>query len=169
MLSREKISNSRQPVVYVMHYHSHIGTIELSSDGISLTGLHFVNEVDAVDDAIDLAVFRQTSQWLDIYFSGRMTDTTQAPPLRLEGTPFQKKVWSQLLTIPYGKTVTYGAIAKRVGCRSAQAVAGAISRNPVSIIVPCHRVVGADGKLTGYSGGIGRKHSLLCIEDGGLF
>ena len=169
MLSREKISNSCQPVVYVMHYHSPIGTIELSSDGTSLTGLYFVNEVDAVDDAIDLAVFRQTSQWLDIYFSGRMTDTTQAPPLRLEGTPFQKKVWSQLLTIPYGKTVTYGAIAKRIGCRSAQAVAGAISRNPVSIIVPCHRVVGTDGKLTGYAGGISRKHSLLCLENGVFF
>ncbi len=169
MLSREKISNSRQLAVYVMHYNSPIGTIKLSSDGTSLTGLYFVNEVDDVDDAMDLAVFRQTSQWLDIYFSGRMTDTTPAPPLRLEGTPFQKKVWSQLLTIPYGKTVTYGAIAKRIGCRSAQAVAGAISRNPVSIIVPCHRVVGADGKLTGYAGGISRKHSLLCIEDGGLF
>ena len=160
---------------YVFHYNSPLGGITLASDGSALTGLwfdgqkYFAQGLDPEHEEKELPVFDVCIRWLDIYFSGRMTDTTPAPPLRLEGTPFQKKVWSQLLTIPYGQTVTYGAIAKRVGCRSAQAVAGAISRNPVSIIVPCHRVVGADGKLTGYAGGIGRKHSLLCIEDGGLF
>ena len=80
------------------------------------------------------------------------------------GTPFQQRVWKQLLEIPYGETITYGDLAKKLGCKSAQAVGGAVGRNPISILVPCHRVVGADGSLTGYAGGVERKDALLKLE-----
>ena len=86
------------------------------------------------------------------------------PPLSLKGTPFQQRVWKELLTIPYGQTVTYGELARRIGCRSAHAVGGAVGRNPISIIVPCHRVVGTDGSLTGYAAGLDRKRALLELE-----
>ena len=80
------------------------------------------------------------------------------------GSAFRQRVWKELLTIPYGQTVTYGELARRLGCRSAQAVGGAVGRNPISLIVPCHRVVGADGALTGYAGGLDRKRALLQVE-----
>ena len=86
------------------------------------------------------------------------------PPLSLKGTPFQQRLWEALLTIPYGHTVTYGELARRLGCRSAQAVGGAVGRNPISIIVPCHRVVGTNGNLTGYAAGLDRKRTLLELE-----
>ena len=101
-------------------------------------------------------------RWLDCYFSGHCPDFL--PPLALQGTPFQRRVWWALMDIPYGATTTYGALARSVGCRSAQAVGQAVGRNPVAIIVPCHRVVGSDGTLTGYAYGLERKEYLLKLE-----
>lgn len=146
----------------------------LSSDGEALTGLFFDGQryfgsmVDAQHEKrAVLPIFKETSRWLDIYFSGRKPDFM--PTLELRGTPFQQRVWKELLTIPYGQTVTYGELACRLGCRSAQAVGGAVGRNPISIIVPCHRVVGADGSLTGYAGGLDRKRALLGLEQKNYF
>ena len=116
----------------------------------------------------ELTIFELTFQWLDTYFNGKEPDFT--PPLSLYGTPFQKMVWEILLTIPYGQTMTYGDIAKRIAEQkgiarmSAQAVGGAVGRNPISIIIPCHRVIGTNGSLTGYAGGIGKKIYLLNLE-----
>lgn len=107
-------------------------------------------------------VFKETCHWLDLYFRGESPDFTLK--LSPKGSPFQQKVWQELLKIPYGQTITYGAIAKRIGCRSARAVGQAIHRNPIAIIIPCHRVIGADGSLTGYASGLNRKEKLLKIE-----
>lgn len=113
-------------------------------------------------------VFKETRRWLDRYFEGQ--DPGFVPPLRVDGTPFQQTVWEILQAIPYGETKTYGEIAARIarlrGIRkmSAQAVGGAVSRNPISLIIPCHRVIGSDGALTGYAGGLDRKEWLLSWE-----
>ncbi len=106
----------------------------------------------------------QAARWLDIYFSGR--DPGFAPPLSLRGTAFERSVWAELMKIPFGQTATYGAIAARLGLPrgAARAVGGAVGRNPVSLVVPCHRVVGANGRLTGYAGGLERKRFLLALE-----
>ena len=115
-----------------------------------------------------MPVVELARKWLDIYFSGREPDIEV--PLHLTGTPFQNEVWELLRTIPYGNTVTYGELTKRLAEKkglprmSAQATGGAVGRNPVSIIVPCHRVVGADGSLTGYAGGVDKKLKLLELE-----
>ncbi|MBR5995679.1 MAG: methylated-DNA--[Eubacteriaceae bacterium] len=159
----------------IAYYESPLGVIELISDGKALTGLRFLgrdhngppikkdgNEKD------DLPVFGKTSHWLDIYFTG--IDPGFVPPLSLTGSSFQLAVWSILLKIPFGRTMSYGEIADIIaherGIRkmSAQAVGGAVGRNPVSLIVPCHRVIGSDGSLTGYGGGIERKLMLLKLE-----
>ena len=114
------------------------------------------------------SVLEETSGWLDIYFSGREPDFT--PPLHLTGSDFRLAVWNLLLQIPYGQTITYKELAARIAeqrgleTMSAQAVGGAVGHNPISIIVPCHRVLGTDGSLTGYSGGIDKKISLLTLE-----
>lgn len=142
-------------------YNSPVGTIILVSDGTSLTALDFGQSQD-VKDQQDLPIFVETRRWLDLYFSGKKPDFT--PPLKPQGTPFQQKVWHELLTIPYGATTSYGAIAKSINCRSAQAIGQAVHRNPISIIIPCHRVIGADGSLTGYASGIDLKQQLLQIE-----
>ena len=116
----------------------------------------------------DAPVLDLTVRWLDSYFSG--TEPTFLPPLNLRGTPFRQRVWHMLLTVRYGQTVTYGDLAKRISEEtgvprmSAQAVGGAVGRNPISIIVPCHRVIGADGSLTGYAGGLSEKRQLLALE-----
>lgn len=151
-------------------YHSPLGTLVLLSDGSSLTGLGFGafgdnQEPGSFDkpDSNDLLVFAETRRWLDLYFSGKQPDFT--PSLKPQGTPFQQKVWRELLTVPYGATVSYGEIARRIGCRSAQAIGQAVHRNPIAIIVPCHRVVGADGSLTGYAAGLDIKQRLLQIEN----
>lgn len=109
-----------------------------------------------------LSVFDRTRRWLDIYFGGR--DPGFTPPLVMRGSGFRKAVWEVLLTIPFGHAMTYGEIARRLGCKSAQAVGGAVGHNSISLIIPCHRVVGADGSLTGYAGGIERKARLLRME-----
>ena len=145
----------------------------MSSDGVALTGLWFEGSRDRVKRQADyverdLPVFRETRRWLDLYFSGRRPDFT--PDFRIDGlTPFREEVLKALLAIPYGETVSYGEIAaaiaeKRGGRMSAQAVGGAVGWNPVCIVVPCHRVVGADGSLTGYGGGVRNKALLLELE-----
>lgn len=154
-------------------YPSPLGDITLESDGISLIGLWFDGRglsADMPDKAYearsDLPVFNEARQWLDIYFKGGIPHFT--PPLRMEGSTFRQRVWQELLKIPYGCQVSYGDIARCLGYRSAQAVGGAVGHNPISLIVPCHRVVGADGSMTGYGGGIDRKIQLLELERKGL-
>ena len=164
---------------YTAHYDSPLGGITLASDGEALTGLWFDGQKFFADttgahceDCTSLPVLAETRRWLDIYFSGRIPSFV--PSLRFECTEFRRRVWEILLTIPYGRTVSYGDIARRIAkqmglaCMSAQAVGGAVGHNPISIIIPCHRVVGSDGSLTGYAGGMGRKQALLQLERGGL-
>ena len=160
-------------MLYASHYASPLGGMTLVSDGTALVGLYFDGQkyfaegLDAKRTQKNLPVFEEARRWLDVYFSGRKPDFT--PPTAPAGTAFQQSVWEILRTIPYGQTVTYGAIARRIeqntGCRmSAQAVGGAVGRNPISILIPCHRVIGADGSLTGYAGGLDKKERLLRWE-----
>ena len=159
---------------YTNRYESPLGRITLAADEIGLTGLWFAGQkydtlyLDREHEEKDLPVFAQAKKWLNLYFSGKEPDFR--PPLHLIGSAFQKEVWERLCQIPYGQTTTYGAIARRLAEKkglakmSAQAVGGAVARNPISVIVPCHRVVGADGKLTGYAGGLDKKTALLRLE-----
>ena len=159
---------------YIHHYVSPLGGITMASDGEHLTGLWFDGQkyfADTLDEAHEekpLPVFDETGRWLDIYFSGKVPDFT--PPLAMKTTDFRKAVWEILLTIPYGQTMTYGEIADRIAGQkglarmSAQAVGGAVGHNAISLIIPCHRVVGANGSLTGYAGGIDKKARLLAME-----
>ena len=158
---------------YIAHCETPLGGITLASDGESLTGLWFDGQkyfgAGLCDELIekDLFVFGEVREWLKIYFGGKQPDFT--PPLSLRGTPFRRAVWEKLLLIPYGKTATYGEIARSLSEEfgrkvSARAVGNAVGHNPVSLIVPCHRVVGANGSLTGYAGGIERKRHLLEME-----
>lgn len=142
-------------------YHSPLGTLVLLSDDEALLGMAFAKTQETVTDE-DGFVFAETRRWLNIYFSGKNPDFM--PPLKPQGTPFQQMVWRKLLSIPYGKTTTYGDIAQRVGCRSAQAIGQAVHRNPIAIIIPCHRVVGSNGLLTGYAYGLSIKRKLLELE-----
>lgn len=142
-------------------YHSPLGTLVLLSDGHALTGLDFAKNQETATGE-DAPIFAETRRWLDLYFSGKKPSFI--PPLKPQGTPFQQKVWHELLNIPYGATVSYGEMARRINCRSAQAIGQAVHRNPISIIIPCHRVIGADGSLTGYASGIDLKQQLLQIE-----
>ena len=159
---------------YVSHYQSPIGRILLAADETCLTGLWFEGQkyfglhLDKEREEKEIPLFQAAKQWLDIYFSG---EEPRIPlPLHLRGTDFQKEVWEILRTIPYGQTMTYGEIAGRLagkkgkGRVSARAVGGAVGHNQISIIVPCHRVVGANGSLTGYAGGIEKKVKLLELE-----
>ena len=159
---------------YTRRYDSPLGGITMAGDGEALTGLwldgqkHFASTLSAVRSDRNLPVFDETVRWLDIYFSGK--DPGLTPKMRLRGTAFQHAVWQVLLTISYGRTMSYGQVAERLagwtGVRraSAQAVGGAVGHSPVSLIVPCHRVIGADGSLTGYAGGIELKAKLLRME-----
>ena len=153
-----------------------LGEIRLRSDGKSLTGLWFVGQVnDAKDNSDieikdDLPIFGQVETWLESYFSGEQTPIKI--PLQPKGTMFQERVWKILQEIPYGETMTYGEIAQRiakekgVATYSAQAVGQAVGKNPISILIPCHRVLGKNGALTGYAGGVHRKEHLLRTERG---
>ena len=146
----------------------------MASDGDALTGLwfegqtHYASTMTGTEQETDLSVFSQTATWLDIYFNGR--DPGFMPPLHFTGSLFRQAVWELLLTIPYGETTTYGALAKRIAAKTdkpvpaAQAVGGAVAHNPISLIVPCHRVTGADSSLTGYAGGLDKKRWLLALE-----
>ena len=148
--------------------------IILTSDGEYLTGLWFVSSRDSNKHTAnsiekELKIFTQTAKWLDMYFSGKAPDFI--PQYRIENlTPFRKEVIDIMLSIPYGKTVTYGEIANKIAKNhavkkmSAQAVGGAVGWNPICLIIPCHRVIGANGSLTGYGGGIKNKISLLESE-----
>lgn len=161
-------------MIYTYRYASQFGSITLASDGEALTGLwfdeqkHFPHKLISESTEADLPIFTQTIKWLDTYFGGKAPDFT--PPISLTATPFRKAVYEILLTIPYGQTMTYGEIAniiaeqKGIERMSAQAVGGAVGHNPISIIIPCHRVVGANGSLTGYAGGLHRKIKLLKLE-----
>ena len=159
----------------IFHYTSPIGGITLASDGEALTGLWFDGQkyfphklVDESTEA-ELPIFTQTCNWLDIYFSGKEPSFT--PLISRRTTPFRKAVYDILLTIPYGQTITYGGVARILAERqgvermSAQAVGGAVGHNPIGIIIPCHRVVGTDGRLTGYAGGLDKKIALLKLEE----
>lgn len=159
---------------YTYHYDSPFGGITLASSGEALTGLWFDKQkyfADTLSDEYEqknLPVFEQTVRWLDIYFSGNAPDFT--PPMDIRTTDFRRSVCNIMLTIPFGKTMTYGEIAGRIARQkgiakmSAQAVGGALGHNPISLIIPCHRVVGSDGSLTGYAGGILIKAELLRLE-----
>ena len=158
----------------IYKYSSPIGSITMASNGTALTGLwldgqkYFAQTLSGAYEEKLLPVFEDTIKWLDIYFGGAVPDFT--PELYVHSTPFRKAVYDILLTIPYGQTMTYGEIAEILAQQtgkkkmSAQAVGGAVGHNPISIIIPCHRVVGADGKLTGYAGGLDRKSFLLDLE-----
>ncbi|MBE6312636.1 MAG: methylated-DNA--[protein]-cysteine S-methyltransferase [Bacteroidales bacterium] len=131
----------------------------------TLIGLHFEQkrEKNVVYDEIELGIIKETYRWLDCYFNGRIPDFV--PPLLIKGTPFQLKVWDYLHSIPYGATVTYGELARRFSCNmSAQAIGHAIGKNPINIIIPCHRVIGIGDRITGYNGGIENKKMLLAHE-----
>lgn len=149
-------------------FASPLGQMVLCCDGTSLTAVTFsgqkYEESHIPADAVwgTCLVLEQTKRWLSQYFSGKIPDFL--PPFRLNGTAFQRKVWKALLEIPYGETVTYGELANRLHCRSAQAIGGAVGRNPISILIPCHRVIGANGSLTGYAGGVEKKEFLLALE-----
>lgn len=151
---------------YTQLIPSPLGNILLSADEIGLTGLWFEGEkyyADALPREHierETPILMDTKRWLDVYFTGREPDFT--PPLHPAGSPFRQAVWQLLLEIPYGQTTTYGALLGDGA--SARAVGGAVGRNPISIIVPCHRVIGADGSLTGYAGGVDRKIRLLALE-----
>lgn len=159
---------------YINHYESPLGGILLAADEAGLTGLwfegqkYFARSLQKEQEEKETPIFEQAKRWLDLYFSGKEPDISV--PLHLLGTDFQKKVWEILRTIPYGHTMTYGEIARCLAAENgssrmwAQAVGGAVGRNPISILVPCHRVVGASGSLTGYAGGLDRKVKLLTLE-----
>jgi len=161
---------------YTAEYKSKLGDITLAADEIGLIGLWFYGQkffarnLDKENKKKELPVFKQAKKWLDIYFSQKEPNFT--PPLHLIGSEFQKEVWQILSEIPYGKTITYGDIASKIASKrglikmSSQAVGSAIGYNPISIIIPCHRVVGKNGNLSGYAGGIDRKIKLLKIEKG---
>ena len=154
---------------YIHHYDSPLGGITIASDGKDLTGLwfdgqkYFADTLEKDHEAKALPVFDQADRWLDIYFSGKAPHFT--PPLRMLGTPFRQKVWQHLLRIPYGQTMTYGEVANAIGSLSARAIGGAVGHNRISLIIPCHRVVGKGNSLTGYAGGIDRKRLLLEMEN----
>ncbi len=159
---------------YISHYKSPLGNILLAADEIGLTGLWFEGQkyyaqaLDKASSEKELPVFEETKRWLDLYFAGKKPDFQV--PLHFVGTEFQREVWEILCEIPYGRTTTYGEIAKRLAAKhglesmSAQAVGGAVGHNKISILVPCHRVLGSNGRLTGYAGGLEKKKALLELE-----
>lgn len=159
---------------YINYYESPLGKLLLSADDIGLTGVwfeeqkYFAQGLKEPYEEKELPVFEDTKRWLTIYFSGKAPDFTV--PFHFIGTDFQKAVWEILRSIPYGKTMTYGEIAKQIALQkgishmSAQAVGGAVGHNKISILVPCHRVVGTNGNLTGYAGGMDKKVKLLTLE-----
>ena len=159
---------------YIYRYESPLGGITIASDGNALTGLwfdgqkYFADGLDKDWEEKALPIFEQTEKWLNIYFSGKEPDFT--PLLKMKTTLFRKAVWESMLTIPFGQTMTYGEIAAQIAKKnglsrmSAQAVGGAVGHNTISLIIPCHRVVGTNGSLTGYAGGIDKKVKLLSLE-----
>lgn len=161
-------------MVSTCHYDSPLGGILLAADEKGLTGLwfegarYFADKLPAEHAQQETPLLAETRRWLDLYFTGRKPDFM--PPLHPIGSAFRQSVWEILLQIPYGKTMTYGEIARElaegrgISRMSAQAVGGAVGHNEISILIPCHRVVGTNGNLTGYAGGIDKKVKLLELE-----
>lgn len=161
-------------MTYIQHYASPLGGILLAANDIGLTGLWFDGQKYYADNLPAEHIERETpiltdaKRWLDVYFTGNEPDFT--PPLHIVGSAFRQKVWMLLLQIPYGQAVTYGELARQLAEKqgaehmSAQAVGCAVGHNPISLIIPCHRVVGTHGSLTGYAGGIDKKIMLLELE-----
>ena len=161
-------------MVYTCMYKSPLGNILLASDEIGLTGLwfegqkYFANTLPKEQMPKETSILTEAKYWLDLYFSGEEPAFT--PPLHPAGSDFRQVVWQILLKIPYGETMTYGKISREmakiqnVPYMSAQAVGGAVGHNAISIIIPCHRVVGTNGSLTGYAGGMDKKIALLELE-----
>ena len=161
-------------IVYTCTYSSMLGNILLAADDIGLIGLwfegqkYFANTLPDEQISQETEILTEAKKWLDVYFSGK--EPTFTPPLHPAGSEFRQAVWQILSEIPYGQTITYGEIARKMARMkntshmSAQAVGGAVGHNEISIIIPCHRVVGTNGSLTGYAGGIDKKISLLELE-----
>ena len=161
-------------MTYTQHYDSPLGGILLAADEIGLTGLWFdgqkcfAGNLPAEHTEQKTPALAEARRWLDVYFTGKAPEFL--PPLHPIGSAFRRSVWEILLQIPYGQTTTYGEIARLLAEKrglsklSAQAVGGAVGHNEISIIIPCHRVVGTNGSLTGYAGGIGKKRRLLELE-----
>lgn len=149
-------------------YDSPLGEMRLCCDEEGLRAVVFTGQkyedLHIPKDAVQgtHSILEGTKVWLSQYFDGKIPDFL--PPFRLNGSAFQLRAWEALIKIPYGETVTYGELAKQLGCKSAQAVGGAVGRNPISILIPCHRVVGTNGALTGYAGGVEKKEFLLNLE-----
>ena len=184
----KKVASADSKIAYTSQYDSPLGTITVACDDEAIIGLwfngqrHFGNILPSKTVEIGEneprklmvgckanALLEDARRWLDVYFSGQEPDFL--PPLRYDSTPFRKAVCDIMLTIPYGKTMTYGEIADMIAAErgiekmSAQAVGGAVGHNPISLMIPCHRVVGTNGSLTGYGGGIARKVKLLELEN----
>ena len=161
-------------MTFIQHYNSPLGGILLAADEIGLTGLwfngqkYFARSLPAGYTEQNTQALSEAKRWLEVYFTGKKPDFM--PPLHIVGSAFRRAVWEILLQIPYGKTTTYGEIARQLAKKqklprmSAQAVGGAVGHNEISIIIPCHRVVGTNGSLTGYAGGIDKKIKLLELE-----
>lgn len=161
-------------MTYIQHYNSPLGGILLAADEGGLTGLWFVggryfaDRLPAEHTEKEVPILSEAVRWLDVYFGGKEPDFM--PPLHPAGSRFRQAVWELLLHVPYGTTVTYGELSNRLAKErglekmSAQAVGGAVGHNKISIIIPCHRVVGTNGSLTGYAGGIHKKEQLLELE-----
>jgi len=161
-------------VQYISSYSSPLGGITLASDGSALTGLwfdgqkYFAATLPREHQAKEVPLFGEVKSWLDSYFSGDRPEINF--PLAPQGTPFRKMIWQMLIEIPYGKTLTYGQLAAAAAASmglpgmAAQAVGGAVGHNPISLVIPCHRVVGTNGSLTGYAGGVDKKLRLLELE-----
>ena len=165
-------------MIYMGRYDSPLGPITLAGEDGALTGLWFDGQkyfgagLPAGTPEGEPPVFRQVRAWLDRYFRGE--DPGPAPPLAPAGTAFQRTVWEVLREIPYGRTATYGQVAQAAGRglgrnTSPRAAGSAVGRNPISLLIPCHRVMGAGGSLTGYAGGLERKEALLKLEGAEIF
>ena len=161
-------------MIFTCHYDSPLGGILLAADVVGLTGLwfdgakYFADNLPPAHTAQETPILAEAKHWLDVYFAGREPNFT--PPLHPVGSPFRQAVWEMLLQISYGETTTYGELARQLAAQrglprmSAQAVGGAVGHNEISLIIPCHRVVGTNGSLTGYAGGIAKKIKLLELE-----
>lgn len=160
-------------MTYSINLTTPLGRVLIVSDGEAISGLWFEGQKyfaaglePETEERPDLPVFHRTEEWLRAYFAGRALPPL--PPLAPKGSPFRREVWKLLLEIPFGKTATYGALAEQLKLSgtstSPRAVGGAVGHNPISILIPCHRVVGADGSLTGYAGGVEKKRFLLELE-----
>ena len=161
---------SRYMMTFIQHLDSPLGDILLAADDVGLTGLwfegqkYFAATLPAEVQTKETPALREGKRWLDLYFAGKEPKTS--PPLHLIGTPFRLSVWKILSEIPYGKTTTYGDIAQRLAQERGlpRLSARAVGRNPISLIIPCHRVIGRNDRLTGYAGGLHRKAYLLALE-----